>query len=119
MSKTIAIVNTQPPFGHETAKEAMDLALIFGSYEQDTHLYFKGQGVLQLVHYQDPSKLLVKDFLKTFSAFEFYDLENIYVCLESLQELGMSEDFHIEGVQMLNKTDFEHSVKQHNNVLVF
>ena len=119
MSKSIAIINTQPPFGHAAAKEAMDLALIFGSYEQDTHLYFKGQGVLQLVNYKDPSELLIKDFLKTFSAFEFYELENIYVCQESLNELGVEAKFHIEGVKLLNRVELENSIKQHNNVLVF
>ena len=45
-TKSIAIVNTQAPFSSATGKEALDAALIFGSFEQAISLFFIGDGCL-------------------------------------------------------------------------
>ena len=63
--KSIAILNTTAPFGKPNAKDALDIALIMGTYEQDTHLFFQGDGVWQLISQQTPEALNIKDFLKT------------------------------------------------------
>ncbi|GAA6206673.1 sulfurtransferase complex subunit TusC [Thalassotalea sp. SU-HH00458] len=105
-AKTISILNTSSPFGQANAKDSLDIALIMGTYEQVTHLFFQGDGVWQLVNNQQPESIQVKDFLKTFSAFEFYDLENIYVCKESLTQRKLPLCFHIDNVQVLDKKDF-------------
>ena len=118
-SKKIAIVNTKAPFARAEAKEALDVALIFGSYEQPTSLFFQGDGVYQLVNNQQPELINAKDFLKTFSAFEFYDLENIYVCQASLTERNIINDFHINNVQVLMPDEFSSLLHQHNVILTF
>ena len=117
--KTISILNTSAPFGQPNAKDALDVALIMGTYEQTTHLFFQGDGVWQLVTHQQPESIQVKDFLKTFSAFEFYDLENIYVCKQSLVERNLSENFHIENVQVLEKSDFSTKLTSSDVILRF
>lgn len=118
-SKSIAIVNNKPPFAHASAKEAMDIALIFGSYEQNTHLFFQGDGVYQLIADQNPNDIEIKDFLKTFSAFEFYDLHNIYVCQRSLVERELLADFHIDNVKVLEPSSFSLALHQHQVILNF
>lgn len=117
--KTISILNTSAPFGQPNAKDALDVALIMGTYEQRTHLFFQGDGVWQLIPKQTPESIQVKDFLKTFSAFEFYDLENIYVCKQSLIERNLSESFHIDNVKVLNKDDFATKLSQSDTILRF
>ena len=114
MSESVAIINTSAPFGGSQIKDSLDVAMIMGSYEQDIHLYFVGDGVYQLVAMQNPEILSIKDVFKTFAAFEFYDIEHLYVCEKSLRERGLSTDFHIEGVQILNDTELKNSVHQHN-----
>ncbi|MEW6991655.1 sulfurtransferase complex subunit TusC [Colwelliaceae bacterium 6441] len=118
-NKTIGILNTSSPFGQSNAKDSLDVALIMGSYEQNTHLFFQGDGVWQLMDGQQPESINTKDFLKTFSAFEFYDIEKIYVCQESLTERGLSELFHIENVQVLNITDFSTKLSESDVILRF
>jgi tRNA 2-thiouridine synthesizing protein C len=117
--KTISILNTSAPFGQSNAKDALDVALIMGTYEQITHLFFQGDGVWQLVKNQQPESIQVKDFLKTFAAFEFYDLENIYVCKQSLNTRNLPESFHIDNVQVLDKTDFSKKLTASDLVLRF
>jgi tRNA 2-thiouridine synthesizing protein C len=117
--KTIAIINTQAPFSTAVGKEALDAALIFGSYEQATSLFFLGDGVFQVIGDQNASAIEIKDYLKTFSALEFYDIENIYVCKTSLQERNLSENFHMSNIQVLSNKDFSQRLHQHNVIYRF
>tara|TARA_R110000751_G_scaffold6286_11_gene26975 strand:+ start:1976 stop:2353 length:378 start_codon:yes stop_codon:yes gene_type:complete len=117
--KTIAIINTQAPFSTAVGKEALDAALIFGSYEQATSLFFLGDGVFQVIGDQNASAIEIKDYLKTFSALEFYDIENIYVCKTSLQERNLSENFHMNNIQVLSNKDFSQRLHQHNVIYRF
>lgn len=117
--KIISILNTSAPFGQPNAKDALDIALIMGTYEQKTHLFFQGDGVWQLIPKQTPESIQVKDFLKTFSAFEFYDLENIFVCKQSLVERNLPESFHIENVQVLENNAFANKLSQSDIILRF
>jgi tRNA 2-thiouridine synthesizing protein C len=119
LNKSIAILNTKAPFAQSNAKESIDVALIFGTYEQNTHLFFQGDGVYQLLNKQTPDNISIKDFLKTFSAFEFYDLNNIYVCQRSLTERKLLADFHISNVQVLSNEDFTTALHQHSVILNF
>lgn len=119
VDKLTAILNAKAPYSNNAGKDALDIALIFGSFEQPTSLFFQGDGVWQLMQGQNGTIISVKDYLKTFSAFEFYDLENIYVCQESLTQRGLTTDFHIEQVQVLAKEEFADKLAAHHTILRF
>ncbi|MFQ3209639.1 MAG: tRNA 2-thiouridine synthesizing protein C, partial [Colwellia sp.] len=91
----LAIINSKAPFSSNHGKDALDVALMFGSFEQKVSLFFQGDGVYQLMANQDGRLVSIKDYLKTFSAFEFYDIEDIYVCQQSLVSRQLNEIFHI------------------------
>lgn len=117
-SKKIAILNASSTIS-EASKEALDAALIFGSYEQPTSLFFQGEGVRQLINHQSLETLKVKDYLKTMAALEFYDIENIFLCKKSLEDRGLTEDFHIDNVQVLPVDAFSDKLHQHDIILRF
>lgn len=117
--KSVAIINASAPLSNSNAKDSLDVALIFGSYEQAVSLYFQGDGVYQLIAKQQPEKVQQKNFFKTFAALEFYDIENVYVCQNSLIERGLTSNFSIENVQVLNLDDFSISLHQHQSILRF
>ncbi|PCI53460.1 MAG: sulfurtransferase complex subunit TusC [Gammaproteobacteria bacterium] len=119
LPKLTAILNSKAPYSSTAGKDALDIALIFGSFEQPTSLFFQGDGVWQLSQGQDGTIISVKDYLKTFAAFEFYDLENIYVCQQSLIQRGLTADFHIEQVQVLAQKEFAEKLAIHHTVLRF
>ena len=118
-NKTVAIINTQAPFSSAAGKEALDAALIFGSYEQAISLFFMADGVFQVIGDQNATAIETKDYLKTFSALPFYDIENIYVCQESLTERNLSANFHLDNVQVLSNDDFSQRLHQHNVIYRF
>jgi len=115
----LAIINSKAPFSSSHGKDALDIALIFGSFEQKISLFFQGDGVYQLINNQDGTLLSIKDYLKTFSAFEFYDIEDIYVCQQSLSNRQLGEDFHISDVQVLASIEFGAALNRHQHVLRF
>jgi tRNA 2-thiouridine synthesizing protein C len=115
----LAIINSKAPFSSCSGKESLDAALIFASFEQSISLFFHGEGVYQLIKNQDGAKVSVKDYLKTFAAFEFYDIEDIYVCEQSLIERQLSNEFHIDNVQLLSYDDFSQKLLSHQHVLRF
>jgi len=117
--KSIAIINTSAPFAQPHAKDALDISLIMGSYEQDTHLFFIGDGVWQLVDKQQPEIISIKNFLKTFSAFEFYDLNNVYICESSLEDRGLDISFHIENVKVLSPSELSKRLHLLDTILTF
>lgn len=119
LPKLTAILNSKAPYSNTAGKDALDVALIFGSFEQPTSLFFQGDGVWQLVQGQDGAIIAVKDYLKTFAAFEFYDLENIYICQDSLIQRGLTEKFHIDQVQVLTRDEFAETLATHHTVLRF
>ena len=119
LEKSVAIINASAPFSQANAKDSLDIALIFGAYEQAVSLYFQADGVYQLIAGQQPEHIHQKDFLKTFAALEFYDIENIYVCQHSLIQRGLLDNFSIDNVKVLNREDFSMSLHQHQTILRF
>lgn len=115
----LAIINSKAPFSSDFGKDALDVALIFGSFEQKVSLFFQGDGVYQLIAKQDGALVSIKDYLKTFSAFEFYDIEDIYVCQQSLVNRQLDESFHIDNVNVLASAEFGLALNRHQHVLRF
>lgn len=120
MSKSVAIVNTSATFSTSQAKDSLDVALIFGSYEVETHLFFIGDGVWQLIAKQQPDQINTKDILKTFNAFEFYDLDKVYVSEECLAQRGLSnQEFNIDNVVTLSSIEIAEQLKTANTIFNF
>lgn len=119
LKNTLAIVNTKAPFASANGKESLDVALIMGSYEQPTSLFFIGDGVFQVIGQQNPDSIQIKDYLKTFAALEFYDIENLYVCQDSLIKRNLPEQFNVDNIQVLSKTALSEVLHQHSVIYRF
>lgn len=101
--KNILVIHTLPSFNDLQGKEALDLSLIFGSYEQSVKVMFLGQGVFQTLAHQDPESIGQKDYLSTIKALEIYDIEEVYACRASLQQYGFDQHELIDGVQLASQ----------------
>lgn len=119
LTSGLAIINSKGPFSSVHGKDALDVALILGSFEQKVALFFQGDGVYQLISDQDGTLVSIKDYLKTFSAFDFYDIDEVYACQLSLNERGLTQDFHISDVRVLSSSDFSKAINSHQHVLRF
>ena len=120
LQKHVGIINSKAPISQPHGKDSLDLALIFGSYEQITSLFFQGDGVWQLINQQNATLVDGKNFIKTFAALKFYDIENLFVCQQSLIERGLDNaEFHVENVISLTKENFANKLHQQDILFRF
>ncbi|WP_017350057.1 sulfurtransferase complex subunit TusC [Pantoea sp. A4] len=88
----VAFIFTQAPHGSSAGREGLDAVLATAALSEDVGLFFIGDGVLQLIPGQQPATILARDYIATFGVLALYDIEQCYVCLESLQARGFSAD---------------------------
>ena len=113
--KNILVIHTQPSFNTMPGKEALDLSLIFGSYEQNVSVLFLHQGVFQTLAHQDPEPIAQKNYLRTIKALDIYDVENVFVCEASLSKYGLQHKERLPDITPIAadqlqqlKTDADH-----------
>lgn len=89
--KKLTIIFRRAPHGTSHSREALDLALLSASFEQEVCLIFLDEGVLNLVKAQQPERIGVKDFIATLGALPLYDIDTVLVCKTSLVEYGLHD----------------------------
>ncbi|TRX56887.1 sulfurtransferase complex subunit TusC [Thalassomonas sp. M1454] len=117
--KHYAIVNTTASFDSLKGKESLDAALILASYEMPVSLFFIGDGVYQTLTSQNAETIKAKDYIATFKALGFYDIDDIYVCSESLQKRGIKEVNVLTEGQCCSNERLKAKLKQCDIVLTF
>ncbi|AWB68121.1 sulfurtransferase complex subunit TusC [Saccharobesus litoralis] len=100
-----AIVNRHSPFQIDAGREALDLALILATYEQDVALFFQGQGVLQLKQH-DKARLDKKDYTATFKALELYDVEHVFALKSDIDKYQVDIEQLDFAVTLLNNQEY-------------
>ncbi|WNC70314.1 sulfurtransferase complex subunit TusC [Thalassotalea nanhaiensis] len=117
--KKYAILNTSSTFDRFNAKEALDAALILASYEMDVSLFFIGDGVYQTQAKQDPERVDGKDFISSFKALGFYDIDNIYISQACLTERQLTTNFAFKDVKLVNQDELSLILNQADVILTF
>lgn len=90
--KNFLYLNRRAPYGTIYAWESLEVVLIGAAFDQKVSLAFVDDGVFQIVKGQDTSAIEMKNFSPTYSALGDYDVNQLYVEQESLEERGLSVD---------------------------
>ena len=85
----IAFITRQAPHGNAIAREAQDAILATSALTEALSVFFIGDGVYQLLKNQTTEHILSRNFSSTFKLFDLYDIDNVYVCMDSLIERGI------------------------------
>lgn len=116
----IAFVFATPPHGLTNGREGLDALLATAALSEDIGVFFIGEGILQLFPDQKPSAIMSRHYTAAFALLPIYDLDNIYVCSESLTELGFREDINwIVPVKIVDSKAFRMVLSDYNQVLTF
>lgn len=117
----LAYVFCSPPHGNSASREGLDALLAATAFcaGQDIAVYFLDDGVLNLLRGQQPEIILQKDFISAFKLLDLYDIENRFVCRESLQQYGLDAQDLIIGCQKIDRTLLMQQLKQVKKVLTF
>lgn len=90
--KKFMYVNRKAPYGTIYAWESLEVVLIGAAFDQEVSLAFVDDGVYQLTKGQDTAGIGMKNFSPTYAALGDYDVRQIYVEKESLEERGLTLD---------------------------
>ena len=89
--KRVAFVFSTAPHGGASGREGLDALLATSALTEDIGVFFLGDGVFQLLAGQQPQAILARDYIATFKVLPLYDIENIYLCADSLAARGLKE----------------------------
>jgi tRNA 2-thiouridine synthesizing protein C len=88
--KSYLFVLRSAPHSGCAVQEMLDIILTTAAFEQKVALLLLDEAVFALKTHQQPQKYAGKDTAAIFKALEIYDVNDIYVELESLQERGLT-----------------------------
>lgn len=80
------------PHSTSSGREGLDALLAASAFTEEIKVFFIGDGVNQLRKGQQPDLVLSKDYVSAFRLLELYDIEQIYMCEQSLHKFGLSQD---------------------------
>ncbi len=113
----IAVVVTSLPLQGIAARESLDLIFALAAVDHQLSVIFSGDAVYQLVKAEDSTTLMVKDFRRSFKLFELYDIENIYICAESLRQRQLQANALVLNLQPLESGELSQLLFSQQHVI--
>ena len=117
--KKFMFINRHAPYGTVYALEGLEVVLIGSAFEQDISMVFVDDGVYQLKKGQDTGDSDMKNFSPTFRALEMYDVENLYVEEESMQQRGLNIEDLLVPVEVLSSSQIASLMEEQDVLLNF
>ncbi|TGZ99772.1 sulfurtransferase complex subunit TusC [Rodentibacter pneumotropicus] len=117
----IAFLFRSAPHGTSSAREGLDALLAATAFcdEDDIGAFFIDDGVLNLLNGQQPERLLQKDFIRTFKLLDLYNIEQRFICRDSLEKFGIVEDNLIVSAKKIDRTLLFAKLNQAEKLLTF
>ena len=119
IEKKIGFVNRSASYGSTNGRESLDALLALSAFNESLSVFFIGDGVYQLLENQDPTAILQKHYQPMFKMLDLYDIENIYVCEESLKDRNISPKQLIIDVLTLSNAQLKETISQQDQLIGF
>lgn len=116
--KNILVISNKAPFDKMHIRESLDTCLIFAAIEQNISWLFKDDAVLALKAGYNLSNSGLKDFFKTLKTLEIYDVEQVYVCTESLKKYALIPDDLTIEITPLSIEEQQSLISKQNHTVV-
>ena len=87
--------------------------------EEEIGVFFIDDGVLNLLDEQKPELLLQKDFIRTFKLLDLYDIEQRFVCANSLDQYNLQAEQLIISAEKIDRTSLINKLSQAEKVFTF
>ena len=97
----------------------MDALLAASAYCENVRVIFIGDGVYQLLASQQTQNILSKDYSPMFKLFELYDIEQVFVCRDSLAERGVQQADLVIDAQRLDAEGIKFQIQSSDKLLSF
>lgn len=116
----IAFLFTQAPHGSSAGREGLDAVLATGALSDDIGLFFIGDGVLQLNPEQQPEPILARNYIATFGVLPLYDIDQCFICKDSLLARGQSlAAKRVLAAELLDADALRHKLATYHRIIRF
>ena len=117
----LAFLFRTAPHGNAISREGLDALLAATAFcdEEDIGVFFIDDGVLNLLNGQNPELLLQKDFIRTFKLLDLYDIEQRFVCADSLDQYHLQTEQLIISAEKIDRTSLINKLSQAEKVFTF
>ena len=117
----LAFLFRTAPHGNAISREGLDALLAATAFcdEEDIGVFFIDDGVLNLLDGQNPELLLQKDFIRTFKLLDLYDIEQRFVCADSLDQYNLQTEQLIISAEKIDRTSLINKLNQAEKVFTF
>ncbi len=117
----LAFLFRTAPHGNAISREGLDALLAATAFcdEEDIGVFFIDDGVLNLLDGQNPELLLQKDFIRTFKLLDLYDIEQRFVCADSLDQYNLQTEQLIISAEKIDRTSLINKLRQAEKVFTF
>ena len=116
-AKSILLLWRHPPYGRGNARDALDIALAFGAFDQSISLLFLGDGAWSLLPAQESSAIAAKSLSQMLPALELYGVDRVYVSEEALRTRSIDDQAITVPVTVLDDNGMADLLAQHELVL--
>lgn len=117
--KKLGFVFQSAPHSTSAGREGLDAVLAASAYSDDIVLFFVGSGVTQLIASQSPEQVLSRDYISAFKLLDLYDIEQIYLCQQSIDEFGLGVASWVIDAQKISPQQIAQLLAQCDQVLTF
>ena len=117
----LAFLFRTAPHGNAISREGLDALLAASAFcdEEEIGVFFIDDGVLNLLNGQNPELLLQKDFIRTFKLLDLYDIEQRFVCADSLDQYNLQIEQLIISAEKIDRTSLFNKLSQAEKVFTF
>ena len=117
----LAFLFRTAPHGNAISREGLDALLAATAFcdEEEIGVFFIDDGVLNLLDRQNPELLLQKDFIRTFKLLDLYDIEQRFVCADSLDQYNLQTEQLIISAEKIDRTSLIKKLSQTEKVFTF
>ena len=117
----LAFLFRTAPHGNAISREGLDALLAATAFcdEEEIGVFFIDDGVLNLLDGQNPELLLQKDFIRTFKLLDLYDIEQRFVCTDSLDQYNLQTEQLIISTEKIDRTSLINKLSQAEKVFTF
>ena len=117
----IAFLFRTSPYGTSISREGLDSILATTAFcePDDIGVFFIDDGVLNLINHQQPELIQQKDFIRTFKLLDLYDVEQRFICTESLQKFKLEDKQLILSCEKIDRSLLIEKLNQAEKLFTF
>ncbi|USD60702.1 sulfurtransferase complex subunit TusC [Vibrio sp. SCSIO 43140] len=116
---TLAFVFSSLPHASAAGREGLDALLATSAFTEDIKVFFVGNGVNQLRKGQETRSILSRDYISAFKLMDLYDIEQVFVCEQSLERYRLTEEELLISAQVVSACAIADELNQCHKVLTF